>query len=132
MWTNNTFTEKSRKVSTPLGQPIYFSISPTLKVPGLYYSMDECTFGADERNFAFLQSNGCMYDPLGVKSYDEYVTATGTDQRFQFNAFIFTGPPFTGLQLTCKLTICLRLGNTNSCPTMDRGNCPDEYENGTK
>jgi len=133
MWTDNTFTElREHRKSFTLGEPIFFSIKPMLKVPGIYFNINHCAFGADGRNFRFLRENGCLFKPLNAASYDEFVTATGTSQRFQFDAFMFTGPPFTGLQLQCNMKMCIRMGQQNTCPDLEENECEQNFENGEK
>jgi len=65
-YTNNTFNEVTDRKSLQIGKPVYFSISPTIKIFGIYYHMLKCSFGTETRNFEFLRPNGCLYQPLNT------------------------------------------------------------------
>jgi len=131
-WSDKTFQEIYQGGAFELGKPIYFSAQPALRINALKFYIQSCEFGVKEKSFTFLENNGCLFKPLKAASYDEFVTPTGQMQRFQFNAFMFSGPPFTGLELSCRIKICIQMGDFNECPTLQPDECPEDFENGKK
>jgi len=77
----------------------------------------------------FLREFGCMYGPLHVETHDDYLTQTGESQRFQYNAFVFRGHPYSGMKLTCEIEMCLQLTETNTCPDKSSAVCDTNFTN---
>lgn len=130
-WSDKTYSTIHQSKVTRLGSPIYFSVESAYAINGVYYSINSCKFGTDTVDFEFLRQSGCRYGPLHVKAHDTFLTATGERQRFQYNAFVFRGHPYSGMKLTCEIEMCLQLSDTNTCPTQATGVCEENFDNGT-